>query len=221
MADWYDTWVTRHATTFGLVNAQDMATMASWRPSFEAAEYTGAELNHATDSILLCPDLLGGYAGKMTSHLQAIRRAVTDHRSVRFESAWEQTEDRGTCVDCGGSGRVIVPHIAGVKDGAWLPMKKARANASYYTMAVICSCIRGRLMIERLQKTSERLRDKRQCFLTLAHYATRNPNWRTQMEWREKEFSERAKLNPEEIDRELRAALDRLIEQNQESRSHP
>lgn len=216
VAAWYAEWVTRHATLFGMGSDADVKTLLSWEDVFTAAEYTVAELKAATDWLAANPAAFGSvearYAGKAAAHLEAIQARIRETRAVVYRAESVTETDYGRCVLCGGTGRVIVPHVRGVKAGQWVPIAAARGGASYYTMAVLCSCVRGEWVRSRnAQHVAEKLDPKGLSVLTLARYEQMNPNWQVQMEQRKREQLAAAALRP--ASPEFAAVVDRLRKQ--------
>ena len=186
---WFGEWVKHHATVFGLHAEADVMTLLSWEPLFVAAGYTSGDLHAATDWLAVnAPPKF------RTEHLGAIQSRIRDTRAVAYRAEMNAGgEDRGTCTLCGGTGRVVVPHVAGVRDGQWVPIDAARGGASYYTMAVLCRCALGAWVLAHNEEhLRERVPGKR--LVTLGEYEQRNPRWRVQREQRRREQRERAAL---------------------------
>lgn len=119
-------WVSHHRRLFAL-HPESTAMLAEWAGLFELAGWTPSELRAASDWLAMHAP-----PKKPSEHLQALQDCV---RGKRFEAVrrLEQDDPRGTCRDCGGSGRVIVPHL-----------RCAVAQpVSWYTLAVACSCALG------------------------------------------------------------------------------
>jgi len=191
MPDWYESWVARHVQAFGLSN-QDCDAMMSWCDRYLALGYTAHELNAATDSLIANPgDLTTSFVGRVVAHLTAIERHIRLARSVNYrrevEANYQEQHhgDQGACTRCGGSGRVVVPHLLSVVDNVWRPIQVARGGASYYTQAVLCSCALGHWFGERTVLMD---RDgKQQRMMSLEHYQALNPFWQGQIARREQE----------------------------------
>lgn len=183
----FEGWAKRHALIFGFAE-RDALMMASWRELFAAAGYTYDELSEATRHLAL--HVLPRFPNE---HLAAIQTRIRESRAVdrRCEDA-----DRPTCVRCGGTGMLSVPHLAGVVGDEWRPLRVVAAT--YYTRAVRCSCERGRFG----RFTSPRQGD----LMGLDEYEQRNPHWRVQLARRTAELL----AEPCHGDAPLAAALDRL-----------
>lgn len=191
MADWFTVWAVRHGTIFGLTSDVDAAAMREWKRIFESADYTVSELDNATTKIATETQRVtaGGarFLGKMMAHLEAIRIAIAESRTIDYQRDKEsQREDRGTCAICGNSGRVIVPHLASVVGDAWMLLRSARqAIGTQYTMAVCCMCPIGRWLYDRCE--IQRGPHKGSRLMRLYDYERRNPMWRGQLEQRQME----------------------------------
>lgn len=191
MADWFDQWAARHGTTFGISSDADAATMRTWKRVFEASDYTVAELNAATDTIAVQSQRIAGasarFLGKMMAHLEAIRSCIAEARTIDYRRDVDhQREDRGTCNLCGGTGRVVVPHLDCIANGQWVPVRVTRRPVgSLYTCAVLCSCDLGHWFGDRSEVQRGTLKGSR--MLSIYDYAKRNPMWRNQLQQRQME----------------------------------
>ena len=203
---WFEAWAENYATVFGLRDAGDLAGLLAWEPVLAA---TAVELRDATAWLVANPRALGTsegrYAGKLALHLAALQARLRDCRAVRYQRTVDARErdDRGTCTLCGGSGRVVVPHRAGVQGDNWVPLTVARGGPSYYTEAVLCSCALGNWFGSRMEA------EKRPG--PFVEYEAINPAWRVQMAARLVQQAAAAALT--EPLPSLRAVVGRLADQ--------
>lgn len=185
---WFDDWATRHATIFGL-DAERMKTVLSWEPLFMAAGYTMAELNGTTDWLAMnAPPKF------WPEHLPAITGRIRDLRAVEYRTEVDPLADRGTCTTCGGTGRVVVPHVAGIVEGRWVPIAAVAGRPQRYTMAVWCRCALGKWVEARSGRALENMATREMRPMGLDEYEGTNPRWRVQMADHERELQERSKL---------------------------
>jgi hypothetical protein len=71
-------WARRHCTVFGLLDAKQVAMVASWQPTFDLLGWTAAELHEATTW------LAANAPPRFPSeHLPALRQRVLDVRARR------------------------------------------------------------------------------------------------------------------------------------------
>lgn len=178
----FSDWLKHHCTVFSIYDPERIETVASWQPLFDAAGYTAAELTTATDWLAM-----NASPKYPSDHLGAIRSRLTDQRALDYRRAEDAYPSQ--CVLCGGTGRLVVPHLAGVRDGQWLPLRLTRIRATYYTCAVRCSCARGRFGKFDGQRGGVTL-------LSIEEYERRNPGWRKQLVRREQEQRAQADLAP-------------------------
>ena len=179
--EFYAQWAAYHCEVFGLGD-RDLKTLLSWRELFLTAGYQAGELRAATDAIALDPGSLGGmYQSKMTAHLTAIQSRIRNGRAIVLERSKPSERERGTCTKCGGCGYVTVPHPASIRDGEWKPMLVARANATYYTAAVVCSCALGRWLVDNGKTKRRRTTGTDDRILRLEDYERINPDWQEQL----------------------------------------
>lgn len=191
MSEWFDRWAERHATVFGLTD-DEMHSLLAWENLFVACGYAAGDLASATDLIASQPSRIGAAAGrgahpgKVALHLGAIHAACREVKAVAYRRQTDDHErDRGVCVTCGGTGQVVVPHLSGVVQGQWRPVKVARGMATYYTQAVACVCPLGRWVNG--HKPAEK------SLPSLEWYDGKNPSWKVQLARRDRELSERSR----------------------------
>lgn len=149
----YDDWMLRHKTIFGFTFDNDIAMLVSWVDIFRLAGFDPVELDEATTWLAL-----GGSPSKREQHLRALQDRVREQRG-RALTRRPAEEDRGTCVLCGGTGRVVVP----------LPHPQR-----WMTQAVLCRCPLGRWFGD--QQGSARTPQR-----TLADYEREFPRWQQMM----------------------------------------
>ena len=170
-------WADNHAATFGMTPEKHAETFVAWRKVFEAAKYTAAELAEATT--FLAANNPPRWAPE---HLAGINARIRDRRAVEYRKKTDvQERDRGVCTLCSGTGYVVVPHLQGVRDGNWVPVRATRSLPSYYTVAVLCRCqlglwVGGRMSPDKLPMSIDR-------------YERQNPRWRDQLMARHREMS--------------------------------
>ena len=173
-------WAERHATTFGIASHEEIATIQAWERVFTACAYEADDLEQATDNLAANADLLARsdekFLGRMSMHLAAIQRTIRQARAIAYAGKRSRYEaEMGECVHCSGTGRVVVPHIASVRDQKWEPMNVGSAP-SWYTMAVLCTCSLGKWFAEHTPKLPPE-----KTVLTLDAYERANPDWRDQL----------------------------------------
>ena len=173
-SDWYARWAAVYAEVFGLNDEADLRTLLAWEEALGAGE---SELFAAGEWLTANPGAFGRtearFAGRLAMHLGALQYALREGKAIAYRRELASVQEQGTCVLCSGSGRLIVPHLSGVRDGAWVPMKVARGGATYYTMAVWCACRLGR-WLEGQQNA------KWGTMLNIDQYARKNPGWESQ-----------------------------------------
>ncbi len=174
---WFEAWAVHHGTVFGL-SESETPTLLSWEGALGA---TAEELYSATAALATNPRQFGEsearFAGKLTLHLTLLVSQIREQRSAAVSQQADPRDTLGTCTLCSSSGWVIVPHPNGLADGEWVPQRKARGGASYYTVAVLCSCALGRWMGQHRKSAG----------LTLQQYDRLNPRWPIQVARRERE----------------------------------
>lgn len=216
-SEWFSSWVTRHASVFGVNDDADLATLMAWEPVFAAARATPLEMAAATDWLARNSSTFGSvperYAGKMIGHLSAIQRALREVRSVSRGEVEkrdrQQAERLGTCSLCGSTGMVRVPQPKHCINGEWRPVKIARGGGPvYYHAAVLCSCALGRWIGQRQHDGGGKLQMTLEQFEQ--HYC---PDWRRQMEDRAREQAEANKHSPvsQEWDTCVKNLLERFL----------
>ena len=193
----YAKWTNYHATVFAVRKREDLETLQSWRRVFNAARYTYIELCEATDWLAA-----NDPPRFLQDHLRALHDCIGRGRAVDYRRADVEPDTNGTCTDCGGTGRVVVPHPRGISNGEWVAIKVARGGQSFYTAAVLCSCKLGRWYGQRGNPDMP--------MMTLEEYEKINPNWVEQREarWR-LQVTEASLEGP--LDARLQAAIDRLV----------
>lgn len=220
-SDDFRLWATGHGKSLGLSD-RELATVGTWHDSFRAAGYTLSELFGATDMIMAAPQRLQplAYSGKMPAQLEAIRQAIKEQRQLVWQREHVAATVHGECTICSGIGRVVVPDLRGVSGGQWRPLKIARAGATYYTCAVLCSCALGHYLAGKI--TMRNGRGESVNMLTLERYEHQNPDWSRQLRekeladlaWADQDFARRQAAGElTEADREWVKTIERLTRQ--------
>jgi hypothetical protein len=166
---WYFDWAREHCTAFGF-REQQAETVAAWGPVF-ARLFRPEELHEATGLMLANPD-----APKFAAdHRGAILRAVEAVRRRATARATESSAPRG-CIECDGSGIVVVPHPGLTEDGSrWrqvLLMPNADPRGLSRTVGVCCVlCSAG-------AKTREATEQQGRPLMTISQYEHLYPSWR-------------------------------------------
>lgn len=182
LSEEFDLWAKHHAAIFALSEKFVAETMSQWFHLFAAAGYTARELLEASEWLTT-----HNPPQKTWDHLGAVQARIRSVRAVDYRRQVDSHDnDRGTCSLCSGTGRVVVPHLAGVEGDKWVSVKVARSGSSYYTQAVFCCCALGNWYDSRNSD------DKRP--MRLEAYEVRNPNWRQQMKARDREQGHEARL---------------------------
>ena len=192
----FSEWAQRHAKIFGFTEA-DYSMVLAWEGLFAAANYSPEDLADATDWLAT-----NAPPAWPRDHLKAIQDRIRSCRAIVARSQDEVAD--WECKDCGGSGRVTVPHLDSVKGEDWLP-RDVGAGPQYYTCAVRCHCWRG---INGRFTVAGRKHKQQQDMMHFGVYEQRNPNWRRQLADREHEKREEAALLP--VDPKWAAMVDRL-----------
>lgn len=180
--DWYAAWCDRYIHTFGLASTphegqSSSRTLLAWRNALWGTE---AELYAALDWLVSHPEIFSSrssMAGKWVTHLAALQTALRQIRAIEQRQTEDQDDDGlGTCTRCGGTGRVIVPHLSCVQCGRWVPrVIVSSGEACYYTCAVWCACPLGCYHEQRCQEPP---------MMRIERYQSLNPRWRDQLQER-------------------------------------
>jgi hypothetical protein len=208
----FDSWKTRYAPPFGMVSDVDEVMFDSWFDIFVHAGYTIAELDEARLALHLAPPK------NRWEHLESIHRTVTQlrkdaERKRRAEIAPDGSEV-GTCVDCGDTGWVTVPHPIHVTGGEWV----GHGQYSYRpTAAVVCRCYRGRRVMDGYDGLQPKDRDRIARPMTLEQYQRSAPGWRGMLRRHEDEqvAAARAAQRSQDADKRLgslKQAINGVIE---------
>lgn len=171
----YQEWAAHHATVFGFRD-DDVSMIAAW---YEILGVYGIEeLRSATAAIAASQE----HPAWPRNHLAAVVRQIASARARSFagESVAARQPDRGSCDDCGGTGRVSVPHPRALEDGKWIPLVLTRSGCPvYYECAVFCHCGLGAWY-----------RQHNRNGLTIEQYEQINPHWKSQLRARRSEDRE-------------------------------
>lgn len=202
----YDAWAVHHATVCALRGESDLDTLAAWYDLLAAEARYASELHAATREMVS-----GGIPAWLREHLGALLAIIRRRRAEQVQADREAVckDERGSCVQCGGSGRVTVPQLRAIAGGEWVPLSLTRSGtAVYYTTCVCCSCALGQwyagMSIKRNGET--------QCPMTLREYEFHNPEWRAQAEHRRLIDREEQRHTAEMADEDARMAMDRTID---------
>lgn len=181
-------WVLNHAAVFGMQSQHEFATLDSWRPVFESLGYDPLELEDATDWIAKHPEVLSrafDNRNRSEKHLAAIKFRVGELRAIEYRRAESPRVDMGTCVQCGGTGWVSVPHPQGVISETWMPSRVGGLRGMYHTACVTCGCYVGRKLTGGTEPP-----------MSLEEYERKNPRWRTQLKDRRDAVNAEVDLSP-------------------------
>lgn len=194
----YVAWARYHATLYGFVLEADLAMLASWY------DLLGAE--EARDLTTASKRMAVAVPRWPRDHLSELVRIIRTLRAERVADMLraEDAPDRGSCVDCASSGRVLVPHLRGVIDGRWEPLLVCRDSATYYVSVAYCHCPLGKWYADHGPQA-----------MRIEDYDGRNPNWRKQLARRAAAEAEEVRLNRRQGDdarlRKWRQALENLV----------
>lgn len=134
----YTEWSAYHAELFGLSDPKQLAAVKAWVGVFRTGGFLADELRAASDAILL------EGAGFWTDHPAKILAWINRQRSIQVRDHDGDASQNAVCLHCGNVGRLIVPHAKCVVAEAWRPLDHG-PGPTFYTMAVRCSCTKGRL----------------------------------------------------------------------------
>lgn len=207
--DEYDAWAAEHGLMFGF-NAfdADLKMLLSWFAVFERYDCRAMRAATAALARRTVP------IKQLRDHLQALQLELREYLALEYLTRREQrSEDLGTCSLCSGSGLVLVPHPAAVRDDQWLPLR-AGTIPGYYTTAVVCSCPLGGHKLLQLDDAQDRAKSLGRRILTLREYEQHNPLWQEQKRQHaaEKVASRVAESRLSEWKRDAKSLVDRLRE---------
>jgi hypothetical protein len=159
-------WVEYHAVLFGLDGEGETRTLLAWRETFAAQGFIAEELRAASLHLARDPPRY------REEHLRRLQEVIHGRRAAarRADDLRREAEEgaQWVCADCHGCGWASVPHPRYLAEGEWQPDGGGRLH----TVAVLCSCNRGRREAELHEKVRP---------LTLAAYELQNPLWRGQL----------------------------------------
>jgi hypothetical protein len=144
-------WVDRHASVFALTHPRDLTMLGRWVVIFDLAGWTPDELDRATDWLALNADAFKS----RSQHLAAIKDFVKGERQKALRAQERRESFERPCPNCGGSGRVVVPHLRSVQVPGF----------PWYTCAVGCDCPLGAWFV------------MHGGYLSLTDYQTLVPDW--------------------------------------------
>jgi hypothetical protein len=161
----YAEWAGWHATAFGFQTEAEGKMLLSWTGLFRDLGITPGELAAASKDLAARDPPIW-----RSEHLQALRDRVRQLRNPPPPRPPDEPApgDCGTCRDCGGTGRVIVP-AGGVKTANGNAVSRPGSTA-----AVTCRCALGRWFADRP--------GDRPALLSLEAYERWNPDWRRQVD---------------------------------------
>lgn len=166
----WDKWIIHHLTLFGKQRSADwIETVDSWRQVFAPAGYTADELTEASNWIAI-----HNPPTWPAEHLAALMSRLHTQRQDQVRKYTQEPEDRGTCVGCGNSGLVVVPHWKCMVGGVWVTTRGV-----YYEMMVLCHCYFGR-----------RLMTQHPEWVTIMQYEMAYPMWKDAWKRRWAELNE-------------------------------
>ncbi len=163
----YAAWVRQHQTLFALDPEQNEGLFREWWPLVR--HLTLAELSAASRT--LCVSGEGRFRADHPAKLLGIVRLGKAEIIKRQQAEEEARADSIACQLCRGTGMVIVPLPASVRDEAWV--------YPFYSCAVTCRCPKGR----RRQDKMNEIRDEAQRprFMDLDAYEARVGNFWPEM----------------------------------------
>jgi hypothetical protein len=191
-------WADHHAGLFGFVRPEEQVMLRKWCELFRGEGFTADELRRATDHIAANDPPVW-----RSEHLQALRDRVRELRNPKPAPPPDEPPpgDCGTCRDCGGTGRVIVPAV-GLRTAGGNTVTRPGATA-----AVVCRCPLGRWFASRCMAwdgSSYRLP-----MLVLDAYERDRPDWRREAD-QEREAA-RLKVQAGGLDAALGQIFARLL----------
>lgn len=174
----YKSWMSDFASWFGMTSDHDLATILRWKPL--VSQFRAEWVSEATKSLLESNETLwkGRLLNGLLVRLKRIRaRAESIDKDVAFGESYQ-------CELCGGSGRVIVPHLRCVSGKQWKGLALTRSGTEvHYRMAVACRCNLGQYFA-----TSSEI-------MTISQYEEHNPYWDIQIAERNAELQLIASLS--------------------------
>jgi hypothetical protein len=163
----YGEWTKYHGTAFGFATEAEGKMLLSWCNLFREMGITPDELRSATASLAANDPPVW-----RSEHFQALRDRVRELRQPPKPAPPPDEPppgDCGTCRDCGGTGRVIVPAV-GLRTAGGNVITRPGS-----TGAVVCRCPLGRWFADRCRVNTPA---GERGMLTLEAYERYRPDWR-------------------------------------------
>lgn len=214
--EWYDLWVAEYLDAFGITAPTSTtwaATMTrNWWPAFAGAGYRREDFAGVVGRVILYTPT----PRWLNEHLDAIKRAVSEHRQANRPAAESPTFEAPVCPDCDNTAWVIVPHPADVKDGEWKPERlNGRGDPVFRTASVVCTGCGPGLKLRNAAYEDEKLKKKPP--MTIDRYERVNPAWREHLA--ERKAAEKAMREADDVSRsaeavDFAALAKRLVERH-------
>ena len=187
--DWPD-WIQFHSTFYGWDGERELKMLLAWSTYFAGEGYGPEELLAASK------DLTGVKIFKREETIYELEKALRIRRDNYRRTVKPEVAD---CSMCRGTGLVLVPFLAHVKDGIWTSKIKSWVS---------CICINS------LPFKTTASGEGKKSVMTLEIYELRNPNWMRHMAQAEESERNLAKtindLTPN-ASKELNEILDRIV----------
>ena len=154
--DWPD-WIQFHSTFYGWDQERELKMLLAWSNYFASEGYGPEELLAASK------DLTGVKIFKREETIHELEKALRIRRENYRRTIKPEMAD---CSMCRGTGLVLVPFLAHVKNGIWSSKSKCWVS---------CICINS------LPFKSTASGEGKKSIMTLEIYELRNPDWMRQM----------------------------------------
>lgn len=186
--DWPD-WIQFHSTFYGWDQERELKMLLAWSTYFAGEGYGPEELLAASK------DLTGVKIFKREETIYELEKALRIRRDNYRRTVKPEVAD---CSMCRGTGLVLVPFLAHVKDGIWTSKIKCWVS---------CICLNS------LPFKTTASGEGKKSVMTLEIYELRNPNWMRHMAQAEESERNLAKtindLTPNS-NKELNEIIDRI-----------
>jgi len=181
-AEEYGIWSKHHATLFAMHKPTDADLFAAWMPLI---------LPYNLEDFIAGSNFLAQERGSAyrSEHLTLIRGRINERRlaanAARY-AAESQQAGEDECRLCRGTGIIIVPHLAYVRHGEWLP--------PFPLAGIFCGiCNFGRSRYDAVWGDAERQKRGKPKPLEWRKYEALVPDWQVMLERREKMVIEESK----------------------------